>query len=62
MLKIDADFEYNLNIRIQHKISDNFMYEKKSELSHPAPISDEISVRLSGAVHRNINDKCAIFL
>ena len=37
------------------------MYEKKNKLSQPTPILIEISVRLSGAVYRNVNEKCAIF-
>ena len=31
------------------------MYEKKNKLTQQAPILDEISVRLSKAVHRCIN-------
>ena len=38
------------------------MYEKKNKLSEPASFLDEISVRLLRAVHRNINQKCAIFI
>ena len=34
------------------------MCEKKNKLSQPAPIQDEISVRLSNAVYGNINEKC----
>ena len=38
------------------------MYEKKNKFSQPAPILDEISVRLSDAVYGIINEKCTIFL
>ena len=37
------------------------MYERKNELSKPAPILEEISFRLLDAVHRNIDEKCFIF-
>ena len=37
------------------------MYEKKNKLTQPAPILIEISARLSDAVHRNMNEKGAIF-
>ena len=38
------------------------MYEKKNKLNQPVPNLDEIRVGLSDADHRNINEKCAIFL
>ena len=38
------------------------MYEKKNKFSQPAPILDEISVRLSDADYGIINEKCTIFL
>ena len=38
------------------------MYEKKNKLNQSVPILDEISVRLSKAVYRNINGKCTTFL
>lgn len=37
------------------------MYEKKNKLTQQAPILDEISVRLSKAVHRYINKNSAFF-
>ena len=38
------------------------MNEYKNKLIQPLPILDEISIRLSAAVHRNINEKCTTFL
>ena len=37
------------------------MYEKKNKLTQQAPILDEISVRLSKAVHRYINKNATFF-
>ena len=37
------------------------MYEKKNKLSQPAPILDEISARLSDAVHRNLMKNAPFF-
>ena len=37
------------------------MYEKKNKLIQPAPTLDKISALLLDAVHRNINEKGAIF-
>ena len=34
----------------------------KVGIEHSGPILDLISVRLSDAAHRNINEKCALFL
>ena len=33
------------------------MYKKKNRFSQPVPILDKISLRLSDAVYRNINEK-----
>ena len=38
------------------------MYEKKSKSSKLAPILDKISVRLSEAIDRTINEKYTILL
>ena len=37
------------------------MYKKKNRFSQPVPILDKISLRLSDAVYRNINEKKAPF-
>ena len=50
------EFQYGFN-------QNNFMYEKKTKLSQPAPFFIKISVRLSHAFYRNnINEKCVIFI
>ena len=38
------------------------MYEKKNKWTQTAPMLGEIMVWLRKATHRNINEKCAIFL
>ena len=37
------------------------MYEQKNKLTQPAPVLDEISIRLSDAVHRNITHSLWVF-
>ena len=50
-----SEFQYDFN-------RNNFMYEKKNNLSQP-PILIEISARLLDAIYRNnINEKCVISL
>ena len=37
------------------------MYDKKNKLSQPAPVLDEISVRLPNAAYGNIMTKASFF-